>query len=160
MGTPAERAEVLLELFRKERKLPDSQSRISVGQMRAMALDLTVHFARSEGQLPEPLIELLAMLLGLPEEFLGDTRPFFISEAVGGRPSADPAARNLAQWIDATHANARLPVMSVSAMEKEIQRRLGSEKSIARSTIRRWRLEADYVEFVEFIREHGGETEV
>ena len=146
LGEPAKRAQTLLNWVEKHR---DSTAPWPLPQtvIRGMAIELAAHFARTEGQLPEPVLRLLSWSSGLPSGFLSDTAEFFEGGWKGGRPPKSRTAKSTAAWLDRLHHQATGELMPVKTMTRRIASLLGAEAAPARSTIRQWREEADYLAF-------------
>ena len=112
-----------------------------------MALELVAHF---ESDVPESLLRLLSMMLGLPQTFLDDPTSMFAGDMAQGKHT-DPRARESAMIIDAYHLKSYRAPLALNALAKKLQDNLKLEKPIARATLRKWRAESDYASYVAFV---------
>ena len=140
------RAERLLSIWEDCSEKVAGEWPISPIVLRAMALELSVACGLQGRPLPDALIRLLADLLSLPADFLTDPTPLFAGD--DGRGGPDRRAKNRAMWLDALHAREYGDQMSGNKLAERVAK--------SRSTIRAWREEGPYRDFVEFFkRQHS-----
>jgi len=138
-GPPAAIAGALEHIYRENRGRLAEASPIAPLAARGLALELAVGFAGRGESLPESLIRLLAMAIGLPDDFPDDPSALY-----AGDPSdaAHRRARSLAMDLDARSIREAGAPLPLKALEREIAVRVGRAPS--RSTLRSWRAEAEY----------------
>ncbi len=151
-GTVEERAEALLVLMEKCSDLPAERWSIKPIVARAMTLELAAAMARQSGQLSPAMLKLLAAQLRLPEHFLRDPAGIYRGKDGKGQP-ADSATKNAVEWIDALHFRKHRKRLSITALRKEVQKQLSLNKAPSHSSVRAWRAEPDYVDFMKLLAE-------
>ncbi|WP_292077498.1 MULTISPECIES: hypothetical protein [Brevundimonas] len=158
MAPPDQAARELLDLVERHEHLPSARWPIEPCVVRAMALELAVEVANSQTALSDALVGLLAWAMDLSDVALSDPPAFYEGGWKGGAETADPAAKNLASFLDRQHYQAAGSAMPLLTLRNALVERLGETKAPARSTLRRWRMELPYWDYVTF-REGGGDTE-
>jgi hypothetical protein len=123
---------------------------ISPQVMKAMTLELLFAYSRQRRKPPVGLFRVLADQLGLPDGFLDDPVPVFAGDSGGGRPPVHQQARNTAMRLDREHFHAEGSMMATNALSKRLQAELNLNRPYSRASLDRWRLEADYREWVAF----------
>lgn len=149
-GPPEQSASQLLEMVRRHDDLPARSWPIPPVIVRAMAFELTITFAIQGSGLSRPLVELLAWSADLPDAFLSDPPAFFAGGWKGGRPTNDAKAKVTASWLERQHYQSSGNWMPLFRLEQRLQDMLGENEAPARSTLRKWRTEIDYSEWVTF----------
>jgi hypothetical protein len=119
--------------------------------VRGLALELAVGFAAEAKPLPPALVMLLAQLLGLPGGFLDDPAPLY----QGGRSDMEHRRyRVLAEALDAESVATTGKPLALRALASAIEAEFGDGP--ARSTLRQWRADADYRDWLDFVgRQYG-----
>lgn len=159
-GDPSSAATMLFELVQRHKALPGNRWPIDQCVVRAMAVELAVKMASDGNPLSEDLVWLLAWSAEVPSLALVDPPAFMAGGWRGGSPPASPSAKVTASWIDREHFLREGSMMPISALQRALEDRLDGS-SAARSTLRRWRAEPEYVEWISFPEQAdvpGGDT--
>jgi hypothetical protein len=149
-GPPEEVVRQLLKLVSHYDDLPVESWPIAPIIIRAMAFELTVASASHGRKLPDQLVELLAWSTKLPPALLLDPPGFFAGGWKGGRPPNNAGAKVRAGWLDREHYQRTGKWLPLLRLEKLQQEMLGEDGAPSRSTLRKWRSEIDYMDWVTF----------
>jgi hypothetical protein len=165
-GPDEQAVDQLLEIVRNNKERSSSLWPIPPIIVRAMAFELTVASAFKGRQLTNQLVELLAWSTELPEAFLWDPAAFFAGGWKGGRPSNNARAKGRAGdkdrkphndgakvracWLDREHYQGTGDWLPLLTLHQRLEGILGEGMAPARSTLKKWRSEADYAAWVTF----------
>jgi hypothetical protein len=155
-GPLEERASWLEKLYRDNRdRLADEWPKPPL-LVKALALELAAAFGRTGERLPDSLLWVLSMAMGLPDDFLDDPTNLFAGKDGSGRPLARRTSRDIAMHIEADHRRASGDDIRVQTLQKKIAEVSGA-KAPARSTLRLWREDPAYRRDVELMARLGGD---
>jgi hypothetical protein len=158
IGPPEKAAFDLLQIVELHQHLPSAKWPIEPCVVRAMALELAVEIASSRTAMSDAVVELLAWAMDVPEVALTDPPAFYEGGWKGGSETPDPAAKNLASYLDRQHYQLTGSMMALLTLRNELAQRLGEDKAPARSTLRRWRSELPYWDYVSLTFDDGGDA--
>lgn len=153
IGRPEEAATALLAVTGRFGDLPAQNWPIQPQLIKGMAVELAVAAGIEGRALSADLIRLLAWATGLNGDFIEDTPAFFAGSWKGGRPRGDEGAWALASGLDRRHYQAAGKVMPLAILRDSLVAQLGEAEAPSRSTLKRWRNEPDYHDFVRFTDE-------
>ena len=118
--------------------------------VRAMALELVVGTSNERRPLSTDLVFLLAWSSNVPALALADPPTFYDGGWSGGSPANGPSSKNLANWIDRDHFQKTGSMLAVARLRSMLAEMLGEDAAPARASLRSWREETDYGNFVRF----------
>lgn len=149
MEDDASAAESLLKIVTEHDHLPANRWPIDQVVVRAMAVELAVSMAASGHALPNQLVLLLAWAAAVPNLALQDPPAFFDGGWRGGSAAKRPNSKSLANALDREHFQKTGQMMPLERLRTTLVRLLGDEAP-AWSSLKRWRGEQDYSDFVTF----------
>lgn len=147
-SSPADAAAILLSIVQKHR---GSNAPWPVQQVviKAMTIELVMQYSGVGAAIPEALVRLLVWAADVSEDLLDDPAAFYGESWKGGSAPKGTTAKSIASWLELQHFRATGRLMPVAALCRRMGDFLGADKAPARSTIRAWRQEPDYIAFVE-----------